>query len=65
MLATNVEYWSAVALDAAGIPRELFTPTFAGARTVGWTAHIVEQVRDNRLIRPDVEYTGPAERPVP
>jgi citrate synthase len=64
-LFTNVEYWSAVALDAAGIPRELFTPTFAAARAIGWTAHILEQVRDNRLIRPDVDYTGPAERTVP
>jgi citrate synthase len=64
-LFTNVEYWSAVALDAAGISRELFTPTFAAARSIGWTAHILEQVRDNRLIRPDVEYVGPAPRAVP
>jgi citrate synthase len=63
-LFTNVEYWSAVALDAAGIGRELFTPTFAAARSIGWTAHILEQVRDNRLIRPDVEYVGPAPRRV-
>jgi len=60
VLATNVEFWSAVALEGAGIPRELFTPTFAVARTVGWTAHLLEQVRDNRLIRPAASYVGPA-----
>ena len=60
VLATNVEFWAAVALEAAGIPRELFTPTFAVARTAGWTAHLLEQVRDNRLIRPAASYVGPA-----
>ena len=60
VLATNVEFWSAVALEAAGIPRELFTPTFAIARSAGWTAHILEQVGDNRLIRPAATYVGPA-----
>jgi citrate synthase len=64
-LFTNVEYWSAVALEAAGIPRHLFTPTFAAARSVGWTAHVLEQIRDNRLIRPDVDYVGPALRALP
>jgi citrate synthase len=63
-LFTNVEYWSAVALDAAGIGRDLFTPTFAAARSIGWTAHMLEQARDNRLIRPDVDYVGPAPRAV-
>jgi citrate synthase len=58
-LYTNVEFWSAVVLERAGIPRALFTPTFTASRVVGWTAHVVEQVRDNRLIRPDVEYVGP------
>ncbi len=62
VLATNVEFWAAVALEAAGIPRELFTPTFAVARTAGWTAHVLEQVRDNRLIRPAATYVGPAPR---
>jgi citrate synthase len=61
-LFTNVEYWSAVNLDAAGIPRALFTPTFAASRAIGWTAHLLEQVRDNRLIRPDADYVGPARR---
>ncbi len=59
-LYTNVEYYSAVVLEAVGLPRSLFTPTFAVARTVGWTAHAIEQSNDNRLIRPDVDYVGPA-----
>ena len=58
-LFTNVEYYSAVVLEAVGLPPELFTPTFAVARTAGWTAHAVEQASDNRLIRPDLEYVGP------
>ncbi|HTW55023.1 MAG TPA: citrate/2-methylcitrate synthase [Thermoplasmata archaeon] len=58
-LFTNVEYYSAVVLEAVGLPRTLFTPTFAVARTAGWTAHALEQAGDNRLIRPDVEYVGP------
>jgi citrate synthase len=69
-LYTNVEYYSAVVLEAVGLPRELFTPTFAVARTAGWSAHALEQAADNRLIRPDVEYIGPAKgrvwpRPLP
>lgn len=63
-LYTNVEFWSAVVLERAGIPRQLFTPTFCVSRTIGWTAHILEQVRDNRLIRPTADYIGPKERPV-
>jgi citrate synthase len=58
-LYTNVEYYSAVVLEGVGLPRELFTPTFAVARTAGWAAHAMEQSVDNRLIRPDVEYVGP------
>jgi citrate synthase len=58
-LYTNVEFWAAIVLERVRIPRELFTPTFAVARVAGWTAHIVEQVRDNRLIRPTSEYVGP------
>jgi citrate synthase len=61
-LYTNVEFWSAVVLERAGIPRPLFTATFACSRSIGWTAHILEQVRDNRLIRPTADYTGPKER---
>lgn len=58
-LYTNVEFYSAAVLNAVGLPRDLFTPTFAASRTAGWTAHILEQAADNRLIRPDVDYTGP------
>jgi len=58
-LYTNVEFYGAVVLEAAGLPRELFTPTFALARTAGWTAHALEQAGDNRLIRPEVRYLGP------
>ena len=58
-LFTNVEYYSAVVLEAVGLPPDLFTPTFAVARTVGWAAHALEQASDNRLIRPEVRYTGP------
>jgi citrate synthase len=69
-LFTNVEYYSAVVLEGIGLPRELFTPTFAVARTAGWTAHALEQAADNRLIRPDIEYDGPPKgrvwpRPLP
>jgi citrate synthase len=58
-LFMNVEFYGAVVLEAVGLPRELFTPTFAVARTAGWAAHALEQAGDNRLIRPDVRYTGP------
>jgi len=58
-LFTNVEFYSAVVLEAVGLPRDLFTPTFAVARTAGWTAHALEQAVDNRMIRPEVEYIGP------
>ncbi|MFL5909344.1 MAG: citrate synthase 2 [Gaiellaceae bacterium] len=63
VLATNVEFWSAVVLDYAGVPPDLFTPMFASARVAGWSAHILEQKREGRLIRPTAEYVGPAPRP--
>jgi citrate synthase len=62
VLATNVEFWSAVILDYANIPPDLFTPMFACARVAGWSAHILEQKREGRLIRPTAEYVGPAPR---
>jgi citrate synthase len=62
VLATNVEFWSAVVLDYAGVPPDLFTPMFACARVAGWSAHIMEQKREGRLIRPTAEYVGPAPR---
>ncbi|MFT4234295.1 MAG: citrate synthase [Microbacterium sp.] len=58
-LHTNVEFYAAVVLERVGVPRRLFTPTFAVARTVGWTAHILEQAEDPRIIRPSARYVGP------
>ena len=62
VLATNVEFWSAVVLDFAEVPPELFTPMFACARVAGWAAHIMEQKREGRLIRPTARYVGPPPR---
>ena len=64
VLATNVEFWSAVVLDFAAIPPSLFTPMFACARTAGWSAHVVEQKREGRLIRPSARYVGEGARGV-
>jgi citrate synthase len=64
VLATNVEFWSAVVLDFAEVPPELFTPMFTCARTAGWSAHIMEQKHEGRLIRPTAKYVGPAPRPL-
>ncbi|CAH0117743.1 Citrate synthase 2 [Paenibacillus sp. CECT 9249] len=57
-LKPNVDFYSASVYTILGIPRELFTPVFAISRTSGWTAHILEQYENNRLIRPRAEYTG-------
>jgi citrate synthase len=62
VLATNVEFWSAVVLDIAEIPPPLFPGMFAAARVAGWSAHIVEQKRSGRLIRPSARYVGPPTR---
>jgi citrate synthase len=62
VLATNVEFWSAVVLDIAEIPPPLFPAMFACARVAGWSAHILEQKSTGRLIRPSARYTGPATR---
>jgi citrate synthase len=62
VLATNVEFWSAVVLDFAEVPPELFTPMFTCARTAGWSAHILEQKREGRLVRPTAKYIGPGPR---
>jgi citrate synthase len=64
--STNVEFYSAGVLQAIGLPKEYFTPTFAVARVTGWSAHVLEQVANNRIIRPQSEYIGPEPRkPVP
>jgi citrate synthase len=62
VLATNVEFWSAVVLDYAEVPPDLFTPMFTCARVAGWSAHILEQKREGRLIRPTAAYVGPGPR---
>jgi citrate synthase len=62
VLATNVEFWSAVVLDIADIPPSLFPALFACARVAGWSAHILEQKQTGRLIRPSAKYTGPGTR---
>jgi citrate synthase len=62
VLATNVEYYSAVVLDVAEIPPPLAPAMFACSRVAGWSAHILEQKRTGRLFRPAARYVGPAER---
>ncbi|MCG7392416.1 citrate synthase/methylcitrate synthase [Microvirga sp. ACRRW] len=58
-LDTNVEFYTAILLDALGVPREGFTPLFAAGRTAGWVAHALEQERVARIIRPQSRYVGP------
>jgi citrate synthase len=62
VLATNVEFWSAVVLDFAEVPPHMFTSMFTCARTAGWSAHVVEQKKLNKLVRPSALYTGPGPR---
>jgi len=64
VLATNVEFWSAVVLDFAQVPLHMFTSMFTCARTAGWAAHIMEQKHTGRLIRPSARYVGPKGRSV-
>lgn len=58
-LYANVEFYAGVVMDGCGIPRSMFTPTFAASRVVGWTAHVLEQAADNRIFRPSAQYVGP------
>jgi citrate synthase len=62
VLETNVEFWAAIVLDFAEVPAPMFTSMFTCARTGGWSAHILEQKRTGRLIRPSAVYAGPSER---
>ncbi len=64
-LKTNVEYYAAAVLQGVGLTPDLFPATFALARHAGWTAHVLEQVAANKLIRPDARYVGPSERDLP
>jgi citrate synthase len=58
-LYANVEFYAGVVMDHCGLPRELFTPTFASSRVIGWCANLLEQAADNRIIRPSARYVGP------
>lgn len=58
-LYTNVEFYAGVVMNSCGVAREMFTPTFASSRVIGWTAHVLEQTAHNRLIRPAARYVGP------
>jgi citrate synthase len=65
-LYANVEFFAGVVMNACGIPRQMFTPTFASSRVIGWAAQVMEQAGDNRLIRPTARYVGPPPpQPVP
>ena len=57
-LDANVDFYSALTYHSMGIPTDLFTPIFALSRVAGWSAHVMEQLSDNRLIRPDADYVG-------
>ncbi|MFF9211888.1 MULTISPECIES: citrate synthase/methylcitrate synthase [unclassified Streptomyces] len=63
-LHTNVEFYAGVVMELCGLPREMFTPTFAAARVVGWSANLLEQAEDKKIIRPVARYVGP-QAPVP
>ncbi|HEX4868963.1 MAG TPA: citrate synthase [Acidimicrobiales bacterium] len=58
-LYANVEFYAGVVMDHCDLPRELFTPTFASSRVIGWCANLLEQAADNRIIRPSARYVGP------
>ena len=65
-LHINVEFFAGVVMELCGLPREMFTPTFAAARVVGWSANTLEQAEDSKIIRPAARYVGPAPAvPVP
>ena len=62
-LRANLEFYKGVVYLGLGLPKEFFTATFAAARIFGWSAHIVEQRKDNRIVRPSANYIGPAPQP--
>ncbi len=59
-IVTNVEFWASVVLELAGLPRAMFTPTFSVSRSIGWSAHVIEQHGVGKIMRPSARYTGPA-----
>ncbi|MFI1864494.1 citrate synthase/methylcitrate synthase [Streptomyces jumonjinensis] len=65
-LHTNVEFYAGVVMELCGLPRQMFTPTFCAARVIGWSANILEQSADSKIIRPAARYVGPPPpQPVP
>jgi citrate synthase len=65
-LRTNVEFYAGVVMELCGVPRSMFTPTFASSRVIGWCANVLEQAADNKIIRPSARYVGtPPPQPVP
>jgi citrate synthase len=58
-LHTNVEFYAGVVMELCGLPRDMFTPTFAAARMIGWSANLLEQATDSKIIRPAARYVGP------
>ncbi|MYR10014.1 citrate synthase/methylcitrate synthase, partial [Streptomyces sp. SID724] len=65
-LHTNVEFYAGVVMELCGLPRAMFTPTFCAARVIGWSANILEQAEDSKIIRPAARYVGaPPPQPVP
>jgi citrate synthase len=63
-IETNVEFWAAVILDFAEVPTAMMPAMFTCGRTAGWAAHILEQKRTGRLVRPSARYVGPGPRPI-
>ena len=61
-IETNVEFWAAVILDFAQVPPQMMPAMFTAARTAGWSAHILEQKQESKLVRPSAQYIGPAPR---
>lgn len=65
-LRTNVEFYAGVVMQLCGVPPEMFTPTFASSRVIGWCANVLEQAADNKIIRPSARYIGPPPpQPIP
>ena len=65
-LYTNVEFYAGVVMELSGVPRDMFTPTFATSRVIGWCANILEQAQDSKIIRPAAHYAGvAAPQPLP
>jgi len=64
-LPSNVEFYAGVIMGSVGLPRRMFTPTFAVSRVIGWSAHALEQAAEAKIIRPSSRHSGPELAPVP